>query len=170
MFVLFFFTSNSHCPSQTYLCNVHSVALQVLYIKPFCFVKSKPNSPIQTFYSYRHLSGYVLLQLLVPEAIGDPTECLPSRNARSINSLLHKKRMLQVLNVQIKLNCFLKHSRVNREMAYTLYHAPLDWELANVTVRGFDFSMCLFAEGNSSSTFYTFPCLTLCDLEICAFY
>lgn len=126
-FCLFiFFSSNSHCPSQTYLCNVHSVALQVLYIKPFCFVKSKPNSPIQTFYSYRHLSGCVLLQLLVPEAIGDPTECLPSRNARSINSLLHKKRMLQVLNVQIKLNCFLKHSRVNREMAYTLYHAPLD--------------------------------------------
>lgn len=142
----------------------------MLYIKPFCFVKSKPNSPIQTFYSYGHLSGYVLLQLSVPEAIGDPTECLPSGNARSINSLLHKKRMLQVLNVQIKLNCFRKHSRVNREMAYTLCHAPLDREFANVTVRGFGFCMCLFAEGNSSSTFYIFPCLTLYDLEISALY
>lgn len=131
MFAGFF--SNSHCPSQACPCNVHSVALQVLYIKPFYFVKSKPNSPVQNFYSYRHLSGYVLLQLSVPEAIGDPTECLPSGNARSINSLLHKKRTLQVLNVQIKLNCFLKHSRVNREVAYTLYYAPLNRELANVT-------------------------------------
>lgn len=141
----------------------------MLYIKPSYFVKSKPNNPIQPFYSYGHLSGYVLLQLSVPEAIGDPTECLPSGNARSINSLLHKKRMLQVLNVQIKLNCFLKHSRVNREMAYTLTMLLLTENL-QMSVRGFGFCMCLFAEGNSNSTFYTLPCLTLCDLEISALY
>lgn len=55
-------------------------------------------------------------------------------------------------------------------MAYTLCHAPLDRELANVTVRGFGFCMCLFAEGSSSSSFYIFLCLTLYDLEIGALY
>lgn len=69
---------------------LHKPIKQVLYIKPFYFVRSKPNSLIQTFYSYRRLSGYVLLQLSVPEAIGDPMEYLPSGNARSINSLLHE--------------------------------------------------------------------------------
>lgn len=120
-----FYFSNSHCPSQTYLSNVHSVALQMLHIKPFYFVKSKNHNQTaqsKPSYSCRHLSGcsfYVLVWFSMPEVIGDPKECLPSGNARSINSLLHKKKILQVLSVQIKLNCFLKHSRVNRGRAYT---------------------------------------------------
>lgn len=60
--------------------------------------------------------------------------------------MLHKKQMLQVLNVQIKLNCFLKHHRVDRGMVYIQCNACLGQELASVTVRGFGSCLCLFVE------------------------